>query len=91
MVFLSSGESELMALTGGACENRNERPMEQVVQMLTWDDCAVCGQLSSSEICEIARVRVDAPRGHEGPFYAGLGDGSWTTYLEATWQQSTSC
>ena len=60
MVCLSSGEFELMALAGGACENRNERPMEQVVQMLTWDDCAVYGQLSSSEIRETARVRVDA-------------------------------
>ena len=26
--------------------------MDEVVQMLTWDDCAVHGQLSSSGICE---------------------------------------
>ena len=46
MVCLSSGESQLMALVGGACHS---------------------------------------PRGHEGLFYAGLGGGTWTTYLEDTW------
>ena len=51
MVCLSSGESELMALVGGGLRGyRNERPMEQIVQMLTWDVCAVHGQFSSSGI-----------------------------------------
>ena len=31
---------------------RNERPMEQDVQLLTWDDCSVHGQHSSSGIRE---------------------------------------
>ena len=43
MVCLSSGESELMALVGGACEGIATRPMEQIVQMLTWNDCSVHG------------------------------------------------
>ena len=90
MVCLSSGESELIgwSLRG----YRNERPMERDVQMLTWDDCAVYGQVSSSGIRETKRCdSTHSPRGHEGLFNAGLGDGTWTTYLEGTWQQSTSC
>ena len=67
MVCLSSGESELMALVGGA----------QVVQMLTWDDCAVHGQLSSSGIRETQGCEsTHSPRGHEGLIYAGLGNGT---------------
>ena len=60
--------------------------MEQIVQMLTWDDCAVYGQLSSSGICETQGCEsTHSLRGHEGLFYAGMGDGTWTTYLEDTW------
>ena len=88
MVCLSSGESELMAL--GWC--RTERPMEQDVQLLTCDDCAVHGQFSSSGIRETQGCEsTHSPRGHEGLFYAGLGDGTWTTYLENTLGQLTSC
>ena len=60
--------------------------MEQKVQLLAWDDCVVHGQLSSSGIretqgCESTR----SPRGHESLFYAGMGDGTWTSSLEGTW------
>ena len=80
IVCLSSGKSELMA------GHRNERPMEQIVQMLTWDDCAVYGQRSSSGIRETQGCEsTHSPRGHEGLLYAGLGDGTWTTYFESTW------
>ena len=49
MVCLRSGESELMALVGGACMGiYNVRPMEQGVQLLTWDDCFMHGQRSGS-------------------------------------------
>ena len=76
-----------MALVGGSLRGyRNERPMEQIVQMLTWNDCAVHGQLSSSGICETQGCEsTHSPRGHEGLLDAGLGDGTWTTYLERTW------
>ena len=37
--------------------------MGQIVQMLTWDDCAVQG-------CE----STHSPRGHEDLFYASLGE-----------------
>ena len=88
MACLRSGESELTTLVGGACE----RPMGQIVQMLTWNDCAVHGQLSSSGICETQGCEsTHSPRGHKGLLYAGLGDGTWTTYLEGAWRQSTSC
>ena len=89
MVCLSSGDSELMALVGGACEDRIERPTEQDVQLLTWDDCAVHGQFSSSGIHETQGCESKhSPRGH-GLFYAGLGDGTWTANLEGAWRQST--
>ena len=40
--------------------------MELVVQMLTWDDCAVNGQLGSSGICETQGCKsTHSPRGHE--------------------------
>ena len=57
--------------------------MELIVKMLTWDDCAVHGQLSSSGIRETQGCgSTHSPRGREGPFYAGLGDGTWTTHIE---------
>ena len=56
------------------------------MQMLFWDTCAVHGQLSSSGIRETQGCEsTHSPRGHEGLFYASLGDGTWTTYLEGTW------
>ena len=67
MVCLSSGESELMALVGGACEG-------------------IATRLSSSGICETQECEsTHSSRGHEDLLYAGLGDGTWTTYLEDTW------
>ena len=60
--------------------------MEPNAQLLTWDDCAVHGQLSSSGIRETQGCEsTNSPRGHEGLLYAGLGDGTWTTHLEGTW------
>ncbi len=45
MVCLSSGESELMAAGWWSVRgNRNERPTEQNVQLLSWNDCAVHGE-----------------------------------------------
>ena len=81
MVCLSSGESELMALVGESLPGyRNKRPMEQTVQMLTWDDCAVYRQLKRKGASRRTR-HVDT----KVYFYAGLADGTWTTYLEGTW------
>ena len=61
MVCLRSGESELMALVGGACMGiYNVRPMEQDVQLLTWDDCFMHGQRSGSGIRETQGCGVDA-------------------------------
>ena len=60
--------------------------MEQIVQMLTQDDCAVHGQLSSSGIRETQGCEsTHSQRGHEGVLYAGLGNGTWTTHIEGTW------
>ena len=52
-------------------------------QIHIWDDCAVYGQLNSSGICETQECEsTHSPRGHEGLFYAGLGDGIWTVETE---------
>ena len=84
MVCFSSGESELMALVLRVY--RNERSMEQDVQLLTWDDCSVHGQRSSSGIRETPGCdSAQSPRGHEGPFHANLGDGTWSTHPEGAW------
>ena len=82
MVCLRSGESEFMGLVGGACEG---------VQLLSWDDCAVHGQFSSSGICEMQGCEsTHSTRGHEFLFYASLGVETWTTNREGAWRQSTS-
>ena len=87
MVCLISGESELMALVGGACEGIAMRGQwSKLCKSSTWDDCAVYGQLSNFGIRETQGCESTySPRGHEGPLCAGLGDGTWTTYLEGTW------
>ena len=59
--------------------------MKQHEQLLTWDDCAVHGQLSSSEIRETQGCEsTHSPREHKGLFYACLGDETWTTHFEDT-------
>ena len=90
MVCLSSGESELMALVGGACEGIATRDQwRKNMQLLVWDDCAVHGQFSSSRIRET--TRRESKHSPRRSTYAGLGDGTWTTNLEGAWRQSTSC
>ena len=65
--------------------------MEQNVQLFAWNDCTVHGQLSSSGIRETQGCESShSPRGHEGLLYAGLGDGTWTTYLERTCSQQVA-
>ena len=53
MVCLSSGESELMALVGGACEGIATRVRwSKLCRCSPGEGCAVYGQLSSPGICE---------------------------------------
>ena len=60
--------------------------MEQDVQMLTSDDCSLHGQRSSSGFRETQGCEsTHSLRGHEGPLYAGLGDGTWSTHPEGAW------
>ena len=77
MVCLSSGESELMALVGGACEGIATRDQ--------WSKLCKC----SPGMIVLCTVSSAAPgfvkRSTQSPLYAGLGDGTWTTYLEGTW------
>ena len=48
-----------MALVGGACEGNATRDQwSKNVQLLTWNDCVVHGQLSSSGIREGASRRT---------------------------------
>ena len=87
MVCLSFGEFELMALVGGACEIfRNARPMEQIVQILTRDDCLVHRQRSSAGIREPQGSKsTHSSRGREGILHAVLGNGAWTPHREGAW------
>ena len=81
MVCLSSGESELMALVGGACEG------DQWSKMCNCSPGTILlhGQFNSSGIRETQGCEsTHSPRGHKSLFYAGLGDGAWTTNLEGT-------
>ena len=93
MVCLSSGESELMALVGGACEGIATRDRWSKMCTCYPGTIVLCTeQLTSSGICETQGCEsAHSPRGHEGLLYAGLGDGTWTTYLEGAWRQSTCC
>ena len=82
MVCLSSGESELMPLVGGACECIATRDQ--------WNKLCKCspgtivhGQLSGF-VKRNGVSRRTRPCGHESLLYASLGDGTWTTYLEGT-------
>ena len=75
-----------MALVGEFLRYRNEKPVGHDVQLLTWDDCSVHGQPGSSGIRETQGCEsTHSPRGHEGQFYAGLGDGTWTTRFKGAW------
>ena len=77
MVCLSSGESELMALVGGACEGiATKNQWSKMCNCSLGKDCAVHGQLSSSGVRETQGCEsTHSPRGHEGPLHAGLGPG----------------
>ena len=87
MVFLSSGESELMALVGGACEgNRIEGPMEQDVPSLSWYCCPVHRQCSSVGLLETQGCKsTHSPRGYEGLLHASLGNGAGAAHPESAW------
>ena len=85
---LSSGESELMALVGGACEGyRNKRPMEQDVQLFSSGTIVLCTD-SAAALGFVKRKgckSTHSSRGHENLFHADLGNGTWTTHLESAW------
>ena len=87
MVCLSSGESELMALVGGACEGIATRDQWSKLCKCSPGTIVLCTDSSAAlgfvktQGCE----STHSPRGHEGLLYASLGDGTWTTYREVTW------
>ena len=87
VVCLSSGESELMALVGGACEGIATRDQwSKMCNCFSGYYCLVHGQCSSSGFRETKRCKsTDSSRGHENLLHAGLGNGTWTTHLEGAW------
>ena len=87
MVCLSSGESELMALVGGACEGIATRDRWSKLCKCSLGTIVLCTDSSAAlGFCETqGSEATHSPRGHEGLLYAGLGDGTWTTNLEGTW------
>ena len=87
MVGLSSGESELMALVGGACEGVATRDQwsklckcSPAMIVLCTDSPAVLGFVKRKGASRRTR-HVDT----KVFFFAGLGDETWTTHLEDTW------
>ena len=52
--------------------------LEQLIVLCT-DSSAALGFVKKGA------SRRTSPRGHQGPLYASLGDGTWTTYSEGTW------
>ena len=89
---MRSGESELMALVGGACEGIATRdPRGKMCNcspgsiLLCTDSSAALGFAKRKGASRRTR-HVDT----KGLLYAGLGDGTWTTNLEGAWRQSTS-
>ena len=73
-VYASSKKQNLVRVDGSGWWSlrgtRNERPMEQDLQLFTWDDCSVHEQFSSSGIRETQGCEsTHSPRGHEGLFF----------------------
>ena len=77
-----------MALVGGACEGIATRDQwSKMCKCSLGTSGAVHGQFSSSGIRETQGCEsTHSPRGHEGLFYAGLRDGTWTVNLESAWE-----
>ena len=87
MVCVSSGESEMMALVGGACEGIATR--DQWSNMCSCSPGTIVLCTVSSAALGFVKHRGASPthssRGHEGLLHAGLGTGAWTAHLEGAW------
>ena len=92
MVCLSSGESELMALVGGACEGIATRDQWRKLCKCSPGTIVLCTDSSAALgfVETQGHKSMHSPRGHEGLFYPNLGDGTWSTHLEGAWRQSPS-
>ena len=94
MVCLISGESELMALVGGACEGIATRDQWSKVCKCSPGTIVLCTE-SSAALGFVKRKGASRRTRHvdtsEGLLYAGLEDGTWKANLEGAWRHSTSC
>ena len=73
MVCLSSGESELLALVGGACEGIATRDQWSKLCKCSPGTIVLC--TDSSAALEFVKRKCESthsPRGHEGLLFAGL-------------------
>ena len=87
MVCLSSGESELMALVGGACEGIATRDQWNKMCNCSLGTNVLCTD-SSAALGFVKRERASRRTRHVGTrvsFYASLGEGTWTTHPEGAW------
>ena len=84
MVCLSSGESELMALVGGACEGIATGDQWNKMCNCSLGTIVLCTDSSAALrfVKRMGACRRTRHVGHEGLFHAGLGDGTWTTHPE---------
>ena len=87
MVCLSSGESELMALVGGACEGIETRDQGNKLCKCSPGTTVLCTD-SSAALGFVKRKGASRRTRHVDTkvfFNAGLGDGTWTRYFEGSW------
>ena len=80
MVCLSSGESELMALVGGACEGIATRDQWSKLCKCSFGTIVLCTDSSAA-----LRFLKRKGASREGLLHAGLVDGTWTTNFEGIW------
>ena len=82
----ASSKSELMALVGGACEGIATRDQWSKLCKCSLGTIVLCTDSSAAPgVCVTQGCEsTHSPRGYEGLLYPGLGDGTWTTYLEDT-------
>ena len=87
MVCLSSGESELMALVGGACEGIATR--DQWSKMCNCSPGAIVLCMDSAAALGFVKRKGASRRTRHVDtkvyFFAGLGGGTWSTHPEDAW------
>ena len=86
MVCLSSGEPELMALVGGACEGIATRDQWSKMCIVFSGTIVLCTD-SAAALGFVKRKGASRRTRHvdKNLLHAGLDNGTWTAHLEGAW------